>query len=123
MAFVTKKMLLPKYSKLYLISSRTLVPMTGEMICTFCGSAVEEDESAGPQSDSRQALARFNEQMKVLYDKLLAVESIKLDPSVLEPEPVELGDEKGDRKVPNGAAGRLQDTGKWSGEATRYGFT
>ena len=66
--------------------------MTGNMICTFCGSIVEEDESAGPQSDSRQAMARFNDQMKVLYDKLLAVENIKLDPSVLEPEPVELGE-------------------------------
>ena len=30
---------------------------------------------------------------------LQAVENIKLDPSVLEPEPVEIGDEKGEKKV------------------------
>jgi len=94
-------------------------PMTGEMTCTFCGSQVEEDEAAGPQSDSRQALARFNDQMKVLYDKLLAVETIKLDPSVLEPEPVELSDEKGDRKVANGSKDPSVPGGNWTGEATR----
>lgn len=94
-------------------------PMTGEMTCTFCGCQVEEDEAAGPQSDSRQALARFNDQMKVLYDKLLAVETIKLDPSVLEPEPVELGDEKGDRKSANGSKDPSVPGGNWSGEATR----
>lgn len=96
-----------------------IVPMTGEMMCTFCGQTVEEDESAGPQSDSRQTLVKFNEQMKVLYDKLLAVESIKLDPSVLEPEPAELGDEKVDRRPQNGANGPPDGGGKWSGEATR----
>jgi transcription initiation factor TFIIE subunit alpha len=94
-----------------------LVPMTGEMICTFCGSLVEEDESAGPQSDSRQALAKFNDQMKILYDKLLMVENIKLDPSLLDPEPVEIG-QKNDKKL-NGAKGPTEAGGKWSGEATR----
>ncbi len=55
---------------------------------------VEEDESAGPQSDSRQALAKFNKQMEILFKFLQAVEHIKLDPSVLDPEPVEIADEK-----------------------------
>ena len=59
---------------------------------------VEEDESAGPQSDSRQALAKFNKQMEILFKFLQAVENIKLDPSVLDPEPVEIADEK-DGKV------------------------
>ena len=94
-------------------------PMTGEMTCTFCGCQVDEDEAAGPQSDSRQALARFNDTMKVLYDKLLAVETIKLDPSVLEPEPVELSDEKGERKAANGIKDPSVPGGNWSGEATR----
>jgi len=94
-------------------------PMTGEMTCTFCGCQVDEDEAAGPQSDSRQALARFNDTMKVLYDKLLAVETIKLDPSVLEPEPVELSDEKGERKAANGNKDPSVPGGNWSGEATR----
>ncbi len=34
--------------------------------CTYCSAAVEEDESAGPQRDSRQMLARFNTQMEKL---------------------------------------------------------
>ena len=37
--------------------------------------------------------------MEILFQILQAVENIKLDPSVLEPEPVEIGDEKGEKKV------------------------
>ena len=37
--------------------------------------------------------------MELLFKMLQAVENIKLDPSVLEPEPVEIGDEKGEKKV------------------------
>jgi transcription initiation factor TFIIE subunit alpha len=33
-------------------------PTTGLFHCTFCASLVEEDESAGPQKDSRLMLAR-----------------------------------------------------------------
>ena len=79
--------------------------ITGDMKCNHCGSAVEEDESAGPQSDSRQALAKFNKQMEILFKILQAVENIKLDPSVLEPEPVEIGDEKGEKRVQTVAKG------------------
>ena len=92
--------------------------MTGEMKCQFCGGPVEENEAAGPQSDSRQALARFNKQMEILFTILQSVENIKLDPSVLEPEPVELGDEKGAKSSSN-APKVPTDGGKWSGEATR----
>ena len=45
--------------------------------CTFCSSPVEEDESAGPKSDSRLLLAKFNTQMEKLYDLLHVVENIK----------------------------------------------
>ena len=39
-------------------------PMSGEFKCTFCGSSVEEDESAMPKKESRQMLATFNEQVR-----------------------------------------------------------
>jgi hypothetical protein len=45
--------------------------------CTFCSAAVDEDESAGPQHDSRLLLARFNTQMEKLFDLLHAVENIR----------------------------------------------
>jgi len=45
--------------------------------CTFCSSPVDEDESAGPKSDSRLLLAKFNTQMEKLYDLLHAVENIR----------------------------------------------
>ena len=93
---------------------------TGDMKCNHCGSVVLEDESAGPQSDSRQSLAKFNQQMEILFKILQSVENIKLDPSVLEPEPVDFGnDENGDRKVQAANAKLSEAGGKWSGEATR----
>jgi len=96
--------------------------ITGDMKCSYCGGIVEEDESAGPQSDSRQSLAKFNKEMELLFKMLQAVENIKLDPSVLEPEPVEIGDEKGEKKV-QAVAKTMPEGGKWSGEATRgHGF-
>ena len=51
---------------------------TGDMKCNHCGSAVVEDESAGPQSDSRQAITKFNQQMEGLFKILQSVENIKL---------------------------------------------
>lgn len=95
------------------------VPMTGELRCTYCSAMVEEDESAGPKKDSRLVLAKFNEQMEKLYDLLHAVENIKLDPSLLEPEPVEIG--TGGKGPHNRAANKsgAEVGGKWSGEATR----
>ena len=73
---------------------------------------VEEDESAGPQSDSRQALAKFNKQMEILFKFLQAVEHIKLDPSVLDPEPVEIADEK-DGKIKVHAVSKGMPEGKY----------
>lgn len=68
-----------------------LVDMTtGEFHCTFCGHAVEEDQSAMPKKDSRLLLAKFNEQLQPLYDLLREVEDIKLSPECLEPEPTDL---------------------------------
>jgi hypothetical protein len=48
---------------------------------------VEEDESVGPQKDSRLLLAKFNTQMEKLYELLRVVEKFRLAPAVLEPEP------------------------------------
>ena len=73
---------------------------------------VEEDESARPQSDSRQALAKFNKQMEILFKFLQAVENIKLDPSVLDPEPVEIADEK-DGKIKTHAVSKGMPEGKY----------
>lgn len=65
-------------------------PQTLTFQCTFCSAPVEEDESAGPQKDSRQVLARFNDQMSKLYDLLRAADNVSLAPIILEPEPIEI---------------------------------
>lgn len=53
-------------------------PMNPDILkCTFCGSEVLEDESAMPRTDSRQMIAKFNDQMEKLYDLLRIVEDIK----------------------------------------------
>ncbi|XP_059614778.1 general transcription factor IIE subunit 1 [Phlebotomus argentipes] len=87
---------------------------TGEFRCTFCGNAVEEDLSALPKKDSRLLLAKFNEQLQPLYDLLRDVESIKLAPECLEPEPVDIDTIRGIIKP-----GRVVSQETWSGEATR----
>lgn len=89
---------------------------TGDMKCNHCGSVVEEDESAGPQSDSRQALAKFNKQMEILFKFLQAVEHIKLDPSVLDPEPVEIADEKDGKIKVHAVSKGMPEGAVWSGE-------
>ncbi|XP_037080384.1 general transcription factor IIE subunit 1-like [Pollicipes pollicipes] len=92
---------------------------TGEFLCTFCSTPVEEDEAAMPRQDSRMMLARFNEVMEQLFVLLREVEGIKLAPEILEPEPVDIQDilHRDDRKKAR------RDTaggdGVWSGEATR----
>jgi len=63
---------------------------TGEMRCTFCSGTVDEDESSEPKKDSRLQLAKFNTEMKPLYELLHQVESVRLAQSLLEPEPVEI---------------------------------
>ncbi len=85
-------------------ADRLFDPMTMDLKCTYCSAPVEEDESSGPQQDSRQLLAKFNEQMEKLYDLLKAVENVRLAPSVLEPEPMEIS-ERG-REAGAGAGAR-----------------
>ncbi|TRY79901.1 hypothetical protein TCAL_10048 [Tigriopus californicus] len=100
-------------------ADRLFDPQTFGMRCTYCSGEVEEDESAGPKSDSRLLLAKFNEQMEKLYDILKAVETIRLAPVVLEPEPAEIN-QKG--KTKNNTSNAPADgEGKWSGEASRGG--
>lgn len=94
-------------------------PMTGEFRCTFCNNTVEEDTSALPKKDSRQMLARFNEQMQPLYELLQQVEDIKLAPELLEPEPTDIDTIRGLNKQDKD--GGIQ--GNWSGEQSRsHGF-
>lgn len=63
---------------------------SGEFICNFCFTAVVEDDSGVPKTDSRQLMATFNEQMEPLYKILREVEDVKLAPSLLEPEPTDI---------------------------------
>lgn len=93
-------------------------PMTGDFRCTYCGADVEEDSSAMPKKDSRQMLAKFNEQMQPLYDLLQQVEDIKLAPELLEPEPTDLDTIRGITKQDKD---RTVDGTQWSGEQSRSG--
>ncbi|XP_077335727.1 general transcription factor IIE subunit 1 [Lithobates pipiens] len=63
---------------------------SGKFLCTFCHTEVEEDESAMPKKDARTLVARFNEQIKPLYDLLRQTEDINLAYEILEPEPTEI---------------------------------
>jgi len=95
-------------------------PMSGEFKCTFCGSTVDEDESAMPKKESRKLLATFNEQMEKLFDLLRVVEDIRLSPEVLEPDPVDIaGSQSLIRRTAAGPASGDMNEGSWSGEATR----
>jgi len=97
-------------------------PMSGEFKCTFCGSPVDEDESAMPKKESRKLLATFNEQMEPLFNLLRIVEDIKLADEVLEPDPVDVaGSQSLERRTASGPASGDPNDGKWSGEATRKG--
>ncbi|XP_070568179.1 general transcription factor IIE subunit 1-like [Ptychodera flava] len=93
-------------------------PFTGEMKCTYCQSVVEEDESSMPKKDSRTQMARFNEEMRPLYDLLRETEDVKLAPEVLEPEPMSvLGERVSNRQ--NAGRNPKENRDIWSGEATR----
>ena len=90
--------------------------------CTYCSETVDEDESSEPKKDSRLQLAKFNLEMKPLYEILHQVESIRLAIYLLEPEPVEIeallknGDKKnGKTRMPGeGANGDKWAGGKWA---------
>ncbi|UYV61113.1 GTF2E1 [Cordylochernes scorpioides] len=88
---------------------------TGELHCTFCGSAVEEDEGALPKQDSRLLLAKFNEQMELFYSLLNEIGDIKFSQSILEPEPTEiphLRSSQGENKDAQGGSGPNRKKGK-----------
>lgn len=51
---------------------------TGEFKCTYCNAVVEEDPNVLPKADSRQVLARFNDQIEPFYLLLKEVEDIVL---------------------------------------------
>jgi len=92
--------------------------VTGEMRCTHCGGVVDEDEASGPQKDSRQLLAKFNSEMKSLYELLHIVENVNLAPDLLEPEPVDIDlltgkKSKNQNKGPGGESGG-DENGKWA---------
>lgn len=52
-------------------------PMSGLFRCSYCDGIVDEDPNVRPQADSRLIMARFNEQMKPIYDILKETEGIK----------------------------------------------
>jgi len=60
---------------------------TGRLFCSFCTTEVEEDQSAGPKTDSRTILAKFNMQMANLYDLLRETETTDFTPTMTDPEP------------------------------------
>lgn len=74
-----------KYSDLEV--DRLLDMATGSLKCSFCGGEVEEDMADNHRSQSKSALALFNEQMEPLFKLLRACENINLAPQVLEPQP------------------------------------
>ena len=89
--------------------------------CTYCSATVDEDESSEPKKDSRLQLAKFNLEMKPLYELLHDVESIRLAIQLLEPEPVDIsallsGETKNWKpKIPGDATmGDKYDRGKWA---------
>uniref|UniRef100_A0A6G1SIW0 General transcription factor IIE subunit 1 n=1 Tax=Aceria tosichella TaxID=561515 RepID=A0A6G1SIW0_9ACAR len=45
--------------------------------CSYCDGVVEEDPNVRPKADSRLVMARFNDQMKPIYELLKETEGIK----------------------------------------------
>lgn len=111
----------PECLKTYtdLEAGQLLDPYTGELKCMICQIEVEEDESAMPKQDARTLLARFNEQIKPIYDLLKDCEDVRLAPEILDPKPVDL-ELINQKSTSNKASERTgTGTGAWSGEATR----
>lgn len=65
-------------------------PMSGNFLCTYCQSEVEEEASNAPKSDAQSLMVTFNDQMTSLYTLLKALEDVKLSREILEPEPCDL---------------------------------
>lgn len=60
---------------------------TGELKCSFCSGAVEEDPMQVNSLESGSSLGKFNEQMETIFNLLKECENINLAPDVLEPTP------------------------------------
>ena len=93
--------------------------------CTYCSGTVDEDEASEPKKDSRMQLAKFNLEMKPLYELLHDVESVRLAIYLLEPEPVEIeallknGESRNSKsKVPGEQHPDNWSGGKWANTNT-----
>lgn len=64
-----------------------LMSVTGQLLCTYCQTEVEEDNSDEPQTCSETLMTRFNNQMEPIYKLLQELDDINLAPEVLEPQP------------------------------------
>ena len=75
---------------------------------------MKEDESAGPKTDSRTLLAKFNVQIAPLFDLLKETENIEFTPTMTDPEPTFVpflhADDDGDAFGP-GAPGGARSPG------------
>ncbi len=65
-------------------------PCTGQFLCTYCKSEVEEEVSSAPNRDARTLMVQFNEQIEPIFALLREVEDIKLSDAVNNPEPTDL---------------------------------
>lgn len=92
---------------------------TGEFKCTYCTALVEEDPNVLPKADSRQLLARFNDQIEPFYVLLKEVEDIVL-PSDQDYELV-APDESGDQRVRSSAGSVNYVKNEDSGEEEERG--
>ncbi|XP_034042248.1 general transcription factor IIE subunit 1 [Thalassophryne amazonica] len=97
-------------------------PVTGTFRCTFCGTEVEEDESAVPKKDARTLVARFNDQIEPIYVLLREIEDVNLSRDLLEPEPAEIPALRHLRE--RSAAGAVPASGQhretWSTKGSSY---
>ncbi|XP_014678032.1 PREDICTED: general transcription factor IIE subunit 1-like [Priapulus caudatus] len=92
---------------------------TGEFRCSYCNTQVEEDHGSLPKKDARTLLARFNEQMQPIFDLMRDTEDMRLDQSILEPEPTNI--ESIRANMPNrghAGMGQTRDPNQhvWSGQ-------
>jgi len=109
-----------------------LDPMSGKLFCCYCRTEVEEDASAGPKTDSRTVLAKFNTQIAPIYDALRETENIEFTPTMTDPFPsfVHYLHSDKDDDVFVGSDGRVtrktdkqQNEDNWRGGAGRPGFS
>lgn len=81
---------------------------TGEFKCTYCNALVEEDQTVLPKADSRQVLARFNDQIDPFYMLLKEVEDIVLPDDTEISELIRIPDE-GSRTTANSTTVKIKE--------------